>query len=122
MSVRILRIELGLIASYVVDGFQVVDDLQLFARMWNTVTAAVSVFPFPTVLFYVLVFPADACLQVVRERLVLVGQVQCLHVAVQEIPGMFHVASYAQLLIAVCLVEPILALYVVRLLLFCAER
>ena len=84
--------------------------------MGYRVAARVAHLVFASLLLYLL--PLDGCssLPVVAPRLVVGYQFHALHVGCQIVAGVLHIGAYTQLLLRLCVVQPVLSLNVVGLL------
>ena len=89
--------------------------------MGDAVAAGVAHLVFPGLFLYLLKLHGNASLYLVLLHLVISHEFDALHVSSQIVAGMFHVGSHAQVLLCLCVVQPVLSLYVVGFLLFCME-
>ena len=121
LTVGVLGIEFEVVGIDGVLGAHVVDDLQVVARVWHAVAAAVAILPFVRVLAHLLVLPSETGLHLVTTLSQVVGELHGLHRGVEVVAGVLHVGTDAELLVAVRLVEPVLALDIVGLLLAVVE-
>ena len=120
-SVGVLQISLNAGALQRVLRSQRVDEVQSAGRVGNAVSAGVAHLIFTGLLLYLLPFEGKSCLYVVLLRFMVRHQLDALHVCRQVVACMFHVSSHTQLLLCLCVVQPILSLNIIRLLLLRVE-
>ena len=89
--------------------------------MWNGVTAGVAHLVFLRGLLDMFGLIGDARLDIVVACTVGGHELQTYHVGSQVVAGMFHIGAYTQILARLCVVQPVLAEDIVRLLLFGVE-
>ena len=115
-SVGVLQISLNARALQRVLRSQRVDEVQPVAGVGNAVSAGVAHLIFAGLLLYLLPLEGETCLHVVLLGFVVRHQLDALHVCRQVVACMFHVSSHTQLLLCLCVVQPILSLNIIRLL------
>ena len=114
--IGVLQVALDACGAHLVLRGQRVDHIQAVARMGYRVAARVAHLVFASLLLYLLPLDGRASLPVVAPRLVVGYQFHALHVGCQIVAGVLHIGAHTQLLLRLCVVQPVLSLNVVGLL------
>ena len=89
-------------------GYERIDEVQTVGRVGDRVAAGVAHLVFLSVFFDVFDLVGQSCLEVVTACLMSAYEFETHHIGCQVIAGMFHIGTNTEIVLRLCVVEPIL--------------
>ncbi len=102
-------------------GYKRIDQIQTVGRVGDGVAAGIAHLVFLGVFFDVFYLIGHTSLEVMTARLMPANQFEAHDVGCQVIACMFHISSYAKILLRLSVVEPVLSHNIIGLVLFGVE-
>ena len=120
-SVGVLNVGLYAVALHVVLGVQGVDQVEPVSRVGDGVAAGVPHLVFSRLFLDMFRFVGHSRLDVVMLCTMVAHELETHHIRCQIVAGMFHVGTHAEVLLRLCVVEPVLPHDVIAFTLFGVE-